>query len=95
VTEETSRPLAGEVLRVVVDAQITLAMFLVRRDRPRESPIKRVLLRLLPLPTFHWPGTPDILADYERGASAIEQDARIMRRAAFDRRIAVHDLFGH
>ena len=25
------------------------------------------------------------LANYERGASAIEQDARIMRRAAFDR----------
>ena len=60
-------------------------MFLVRRDRPTESPTKRLLLRMLPLPAFHWLWTPDILADYKRGALAIEQDTRIMRRAAFDR----------
>jgi predicted nucleic acid-binding protein len=40
---------------------------------------------MLPLPAFHWLWTSDILADYERGALAIEQDTRIMRRAAFDR----------
>src|SRR3546814_18185262 len=53
--------------------------------RSTESPMKRVLLRLLPLPTFHWLWTPDILADYARGATAIEHDARIIRRAVFDR----------
>lgn len=85
VTVDPSVPTAGESLRVVVDAQIVLAMFLVRRDRPAESPTKRLLLRMLFLPTFHWLWTPDILADYERGALVIEQDVRIMRRAAFDR----------
>ena len=85
VTGNPSVPTADESLRVVVDAQIVLAMFLVRRDRPAESPAKRPLLRMLSLPTFHWLWTPDILADYERGALAIEQDSRIMRRAVFDR----------
>src|SRR5262249_38806060 len=83
--EEPDQSTTGGVLRVVIDAQIMLAMFLVRRDRPTESPTKRVLLRLLLNPTFHWLWTPDILADYERGATAVEQDTRIMRRAAFDR----------
>lgn len=83
---ETPQPPApGATLRVVVDAQIVLAMFLVRRDRPAASPRTRLLLRLLRVPQFHWLWTPDILADYTRGAEAIEQDARIMRRAAFDR----------
>jgi predicted nucleic acid-binding protein len=77
-----SRP---DDFRVVVDAQIALAMFLVRRDRPTEVPMKRLLLRLLPRPTFSWLWTPDILLDYERGASAIEQDQRLMRKAVFDR----------
>src|SRR5262245_18351248 len=85
VTADPSAPVAGESLRVVVDAQIVLSMFLIRRDRPAESPTKRLLLRMLSLPTFHWLWTPDIVADYERGALAIEQDARIMRHAAFDR----------
>lgn len=85
MTVDPSAPTAGESRRVVVDAQIVLAMFLVRRDRPAESPTKRLLLRMLSLPAFHWLWTPDILADYERGALAIEQDSRIMRRAVFDR----------
>jgi hypothetical protein len=85
MAETSHRPAPGGELRVVVDAQIALAMFLVRWDRAAASPTKRVLLRLLTVPTFHWLWTPDILADYERGATAIEQDARIMRRAAFDR----------
>lgn len=71
--------------RVVVDAQIALAMFLVRRDRPAEVPTKRLLLQLLPSPSFSWLWTPDILWDYERGAAAIEQDQRLMRQAVFDR----------
>jgi hypothetical protein len=57
----------------------------VRRDRPTEVPTKRLLLRLLPRPTFSWLWTPDILLDYERGASAIAQDQRLMRKAVFDR----------
>lgn len=81
---ETS-PARPNDFRVVVDAQIALAMFLVRRDRPTEVPTKRLLLRLLPRPTFSWLWTPDILLDYERGASAIEQDQRLMRKAVFDR----------
>ncbi len=60
-------------------------MFLARRDRSDASPTKRLLLQLLPVPTFSWLWTPDILADYERGATAIERDERLMRRAAFDR----------
>lgn len=72
-------------LRVVVDAQIVLAIFLVRRDRPDAVSPKRQLLNLLPLHTFHWLWTPDIINDYERGAEAIEADERIMRRADFDR----------
>ena len=72
-------------LRVVVDAQIVLSMFLARRDRPELASPKRQLLRLLPLPSFHWLWTPDIISDYERGAEAIESDRRIMQRAMFDR----------
>ena len=85
MTEAPRRPTTQDDVRVVVDAQIALAMFLVRRDQPTASPTQRVLLRLLAVPTFHWLWTPDIVADYERGTMAIEQDARIMRRAAFDR----------
>ena len=77
---------AGEGdLRVVVDAQIVLAMFLIRRDRPDAISPKRQLLNVLPLPSFHWLWTPDIINDYQRGAEAIEADERIMRRAEFDR----------
>jgi len=76
---------SGNDLRVVVDAQIVLAMFLTRRDRPDAISPKRQLLNLLALPTFHWLWTPDIINDYERGAEAIEADERIMRRAEFDR----------
>jgi predicted nucleic acid-binding protein len=77
-------PTTDEV-RVVVDANIALAIFLVRRDRPAVASSKRVLLNLLPSSQFHWLWTPDIIADYERGAQAIENDARIQRKAAFDR----------
>ena len=77
---------AGEsALRVVVDAQIVLSMFLIRRDRPDAISSKRQLLNLLAVPTFHWLWTPDIINDYERGAEAIEADERIMVRAEFDR----------
>jgi hypothetical protein len=72
-------------LRVVVDAQILLSIFLTRRDRPEATSPKRPLLRLLPEPAFRWLWTPDIIDDYERGAEAIESDDRISRRAEFDR----------
>lgn len=74
-----------EELRVVVDAQIVLAMFLVRRDRPEVRSRKRELVGLLAHPRFHWLWSPDILADYERGARAVETDERITKRAMFDR----------
>ena len=41
-----------DVLRVVIDANITLAMFLARRDRPLTASSKRVLLRLAALYEF-------------------------------------------
>ena len=72
-------------LRIVVDAQIVLAMFLTRRDRPNAASPKRQLLTLLAQPTFRWLWTPDIINDYERGANAVESDERINRRAEFDR----------
>ncbi|MEP7342646.1 MAG: PIN domain-containing protein [Acidobacteriota bacterium] len=72
-------------LRVVVDANITLAMFLVRRDQPTAISSKRLLLDLLPSPDFRWLWSPDVIADYRRGALAVESDARIQRRAIFDR----------
>ncbi len=72
-------------LRVVVDAQIVLAMFLTRRDRPEATSPKRQLLSLLARPTFRWLWTPDIINDYELGANAVESDERIIRRAEFDR----------
>jgi predicted nucleic acid-binding protein len=60
-------------------------MFLARRDRLDWQSPKRQLLKLLTLSSFHWLWSPDIIADYERGAAAIESDERIVRRAAFDR----------
>jgi predicted nucleic acid-binding protein len=72
-------------LRVVVDAQIVLAMFLARRDNPEWSSPKRQLLKLLAAPSFQWLWSQDIIADYERGAQVIESDKRIIRRAVFDR----------
>jgi predicted nucleic acid-binding protein len=74
-----------EELRVVVDAQIVLTMFLARRDRSGLASPKRELLGLLTEPKFRWLWTPDIINDYERSADAIESDNRIMRRAEFDR----------
>ena len=76
---------SGNDLRVVVEAQIVLAMFLTRRDRPDAISPKRQLLNLLALRTFHWLWTLDIIKDYARGAEAVEADERIMRRAEFDR----------
>ena len=84
----TEEVFAGDVddgLRVVVDAQIVLAMFLVRRDRPDVRSSKRQLLALLSNSSFRWLWTPDIVADYERGAQAVEADERIAKRALFDR----------
>lgn len=46
--DSESSPLSPEELRVVVDANITLAMFLARRDQPMVASPKRVLLSLLP-----------------------------------------------
>jgi len=74
-----------DMLRVVVDANITLAIFLARRDQPSVVSSKRALLDLLPSAQFRWLWSPDIIADYERGALAIENDARIQRKAVFDR----------
>ena len=75
----------GNELRIVVDAQIVLAMFLTRRDCPKAASPKRQLLNLLAQPTFRWLWSPDIINDYERGANAVESDERINRRAEFDR----------
>ena len=72
-------------LRIVVDAQIVLAMFLSRRDSPKAVSPKRQLLNLLTQPTFNWLWTPELINDYVRGASAVESDERISRRAEFDR----------
>ncbi len=72
-------------LRVVVDAQIVLAMFLARRDDPGWRSPKRQLLRLLSVPSFHWLWSADVISDYEQGARAVESDERIMQRAVFDR----------
>jgi hypothetical protein len=60
-------------------------MFLIRRDKPDAISQKRQLIDLLPLHTFLWLWTPDMIIDYQRGADAIEADERITRRAAFDR----------
>ncbi len=72
-------------LLIVVDAQIVLAMFLTRRDRPKAVSPKRQLLNLSAQPTFRWLWTPDIINDYVRGANVVEADERIIRRAEFDR----------
>lgn len=71
--------------RLVIDAQIVLSMFLVRRDRPGEVSPKRRLLQLLAAPGIRWLWSPDIIADYEAGAWAIENNQKLMARAAFDR----------
>jgi predicted nucleic acid-binding protein len=76
---------AAAELRVVVDAQLVLAMFLARRDNPRWRSPKRLLLRLLASSAFHWLWSPDIISDYELGARSVEADERLMRRAVFDR----------
>ncbi len=74
-----------EQLRVVVDAQIVLSIFLVRRDHPAARSSKRVLLGLLADARFRWLWSPDILDDYGRGARAGETNERLARRAVFDR----------
>lgn len=86
MSEEQSQAVADPAeLRVVVDAQIVLAMLLARRDNPEWRSPKRQLLKLLASTSFHWRWPPDIIPDYERGAEAIESDERITRRAVFDR----------
>jgi hypothetical protein len=54
-----------EELRVVVDAQIVLTMFLARRDRSGLVSPKRELLGLLTEPKFRWLWTPDIINDFK------------------------------
>lgn len=66
-------------LRVVVDAQIVLAMFLARRDRLEWKSPRRQLLRLLAVPSFRWLWSPDIISDYKCRALTIEADERITR----------------
>lgn len=83
-TEITDTPDESNQLRLVVDANITLAMFLVRRDRPSQLSPKRLILNLLLVPNFRWLWHPDILADYERGAAALQRDTRLSKRAIFD-----------
>lgn len=80
-------------LRVVVDAQIVLAMFLTRRDRTGIISPKRSLIELMDKPAFSWLWTADIIADYLRGAEAIQADKRITARAEFDR-LGFHLLLG-
>ena len=86
MSEETiAKENGAPKLRIVVDAQIVLVMFLARRDRLEWKSPKRQLLKLLTISSFHWLWSPDIIADYERGAAAIESDERITRRTVFDR----------
>lgn len=73
-------------LRVVIDAQIVLPMFLIHRSPSNVTFLKKVLLGLLDKPIVRWLWTPDIIADYERGASAISADERLNRRFSFDLR---------
>jgi predicted nucleic acid-binding protein len=82
--ETTAKENGAPELRIVVDAQIVLVMFLARRDRLEWKSPKRQLLKLLTSLSFHWLWSPDIIADYERGAAAIESDERITRRTVFD-----------
>jgi hypothetical protein len=72
-------------LRIVVDAQLVLAMFLARRDRLEWQSPKRQLLKLFTVSSFNWLWSTDIITDYERGARAVQSDERIIRRAVFDR----------
>ena len=69
----------------MTSASLLTRKLFVRRDRPDAISPKRQLLNLLPVYSFHWLWTPDIINDYERGAETIEADERIMRRAEFDR----------
>lgn len=86
MSKETAAKESGAPeLRIVVDAQIVLVMFLARRDRLEWKSPKRQLLKLFTISSFHWLWSPDIIADYERGATAIESDERIARRTVFDR----------
>jgi predicted nucleic acid-binding protein len=86
VSEEiAAEEIVDSELRIVVDAQIVLAMFLARRDRLEWQSPKRQLLKLFTVSSFNWLWSTDIIIDYERGARAIQSDERIMRRAVFDR----------
>lgn len=71
-------------LRIVIDAQIVLAMFLTRRGRGEVFSSKRFLLRFLIEAKFRWLWTADMIADYAKGAKAIQADQRLMRLFVFD-----------
>jgi predicted nucleic acid-binding protein len=77
--------MTGDELRVVVDTQLVLSMFLRRYDQPEHSSATRLLLRLLDQPGFIWLWSGDVLDDYRRGAFAVENNPRISARAYFDR----------
>jgi len=83
VSSPTEQPSLNE-LRVVIDAQIVLSMFLIRRDRPDLLLSPRTPLRLIEKPLFRWLWTPEIISDYEQGSHAIAADERLTRRYVFD-----------
>jgi predicted nucleic acid-binding protein len=76
---------AASGLRVVVDAQIALSLFIQSREFPGRRSSRRLLLRLLGLDSFRWLWSYDMIDDYRRGADAIEANQKLMARAVFNR----------
>lgn len=72
-------------VRVVVDAQIVLAMFMVSRHTPARRSPKLRLLHLLSSPDFRWLWSPDVMNDCRRGALVLEAGRKFRARAIFDR----------
>ncbi|HQR38942.1 MAG TPA: PIN domain-containing protein [Blastocatellia bacterium] len=71
-------------LRVVIDAQLVLRMFVVPLDRPDYEPPTRILLRHVGTPQLSWLWTPEILEDYRDGAAVMVSEPRFRARAEFD-----------
>ena len=83
--------MSGErALRVVIDAQLVLRMFVVPLDRPDYEPPTRILLRYFGTPRLVWLWTPEILEDYRDGAAEMASTPRFRARAEFD-----HEGFEH
>ncbi len=72
------------LLRVVVDAQIVLRMFVVPLDRPDYEPPTRILLRHFGSPLLNWLWTPEIVEDYREGAAVMVSAPRFRAKAEFD-----------